>query len=108
MLIIEYVMMGILAFGLLRGLRIRLLGAIYALIACAALALALFSCSPPPAQQQPTPTAVPDFAQLSSDVSFIQITAGNYHACGLQTDGTALRSGCDINGSLKVRGENLT
>ena len=30
-------------------------GAIYALIACTALASALFSCSQPPAQQQPTP-----------------------------------------------------
>ena len=38
-----------------RGLTQRRCGAIYALIACAALALAFYSCSEPPAQPQPAP-----------------------------------------------------
>ena len=74
-----------------RGLTQLRGGAIYALIACAALASSFYSCSRPPAQQQPTPIAVPDFAQLSSDASLTQTTADKRHACGLQTDGTASR-----------------
>ena len=41
--------------GLARGLTQLRVGAIYALIACAALALALYSCSEPPAQPQLAP-----------------------------------------------------
>ena len=95
-------------------------GAIYALIACAALALALYSCSQPPAQPQPTPqptldltptptpTAVPAYVSLPADVQFTQIAAGKWHACGLQADGTALCWGRNISDSLKIPGGNLT
>ena len=90
-------------------------GAIYALIACAALALALYSCSEPPAQPQPTPppleptptlTPVPGSTPLIDDVPFTQITAGKHHACGLQADGTALCWGRNISGSLELPGGN--
>ena len=135
-------------------------GAIYALIAYAALALALYSCSEPPAQQQPTPqpttaaivaatpipstptpqptaaqqqpsplptptpitptpqlptpqptleptptptpTPVPAYVQLPGDAHFTQITAGKWHACGLQDDGTALCWGSNVSGSLNA------
>ncbi len=91
-------------------------GAIYALIACAALASALYSCSEPPIPQPPiettlptsTRTPVPNFAPLPDDVPFTQITAGKYHACGLQADGRALCWGYNISDSLKIPGGNLT
>ena len=56
----------------------------------------------------PTPTPVPDFVSLPDDAQFTQITAGEYHACGLQADGTALCWGRNISGSLKIPGGNLT
>ena len=112
-------------------------GAIYALIACVALALALYSCTEPPTQSQstiqpptsaiadatpiaaaltpqppiepaPTPTAVPDFAPLPEDARFTQIAAGERHVCGLQADGTPLCWGRNVNDSLKIPGGNLT
>jgi len=53
-----------------------------------------------------THTPVPDFAPLPDDAKFTQITAGKYHACGLQADGTALCWGNNINGSLELPGGN--
>ena len=84
----------------------RRINAIYAPLACVALALALYSCSEPPAQQQPTPTPAPNFVPLPDDAQFTQITAGKYHACGLQADGRALCWGHNINGSLELPGGN--
>ena len=107
--------------------------AIYALLACTALALALYSCSQLPQQQQPappptlaiaaetpvpitpaplpmepapTPTAVPAFVPLPEDAQFTHIAAGKWHACGLQADGTALCWGRNISGSLELPGGN--
>ena len=96
--------------------------AIYALIACAALAAALYSCSqpPPPPQQQPTPlpsaapalapspNSIPAFVPIPDDVPFTQIAAGKYHACGLQADGTLLCWANNISGSLELPGGNPT
>ena len=77
--------------------------AIYALLACAALSLALHSCSQPqqpmPPREQSTPT---NFTTLPEDAQFTRITAGKYHACGLKADGTALCWGSNIRGSLNV------
>ena len=116
-----------------RGLTQPRIGAIHALIAGAALALALFSCSEPPMQPQPTPLPtidaavaatpvpatptphptteptptltpidLPGFVPLPDDTQFTQITAGKYHACGLQADGTTLCWGNNISGSLNA------
>ena len=57
---------------------------------------------------EPAPTPVPDFVPLIDDAQFTQITAGRHHACGLQSDGTALCWGRNISGSLKIPGGNLT
>ena len=60
--------------------------------------------TPPPT---PTPIPVPGFVPLPSDAQFTQITAGKWHACGLQADGTALCWGYDNrSGSLIVPGGN--
>ena len=95
-------------------------GAIYALFACAALSLALYSCNEPPARQQPTPpppiaptptptpTPVPNFVPLIDDVPFTQIAVGKWHACGLQSDGRALCWGSNVSGSLEIPGGNPT
>ena len=150
-------------------------GGVYVLIACTALALALYSCSGTPARQQPTPpptiasiaptpipathaataplarsaetptllpstnsrptpspipetstnqqstpqpltaptaiptpTPVPDFVPLPADAQFTQITAGRFHACGLQADGSALCWGRNISGALIFPGGNPT
>ena len=104
---------------------------IYALLACTALALALYSCSqlpqqqqpappptlaiaaetpvpitpaPPPMEPAPTPTAVPAFVPLPEDAQFTHIAAGKWHACGLQADGTALCWGRNISGSMELPG----
>ena len=140
-------------------------GGVYVLIACTALALALYSCSGTPARQRSTPllptvasiaptpipatstsqppplvrsaatptmltptasrhtplptpatptdqqatpappsapTPTPGFVPLPVDAQFTQITAGKYHACGLQADGTALCWGSNVNGSLNL------
>ena len=96
--------------------------AIYALIACAALASALYSCSQPshPPQQQPTPlpsaapalapspNSIPAFVPIPDDVPFTQIAAGKYHACGLQADGTLLCWANNISGSLELPVGNTT
>ena len=42
---------------------------------------------------------------MPDEASFTQITAGKWHACGLQADGTALCWGNNINGSLNVPAE---
>ena len=60
--------------------------------------------TPPPT---PTPTPIPGFVPLPSDAQFTQITAGKWHACGLQADGTALCWGYDNrSGSLRIPGGN--
>ena len=64
--------------------------------------------APPPTAPIPTPTPVPAYVLLPADAKFTQIAAGKYHACGLQTDGTALCWGSNINGSLKIPGGNPT
>ena len=51
------------------------------------------------------PTAIPNFLPLPTDAQFTQITAGKYHACGLQADGNVLCWGNNINGSLNVPAE---
>ena len=97
-----------------RGLT-QIRGVVYALIACTALALALYSCNetptPPPTSLPPidptrAPNALrdvaPDSAPLPDDAPFTQITAGKWHACGLQADGTALCWGSDISDSLNI------
>ena len=58
----------------------------------------------PTTEPTPTPTATPapNFLPLPTNTQFTQITAGKYHACGLQADGTALCWGNNINGSLNV------
>ena len=50
----------------------------------------------------PTPTPVPAYVQLPGDAQFTQITAGKWHACGLQNDGTALCWGSNVSGSLEI------
>ena len=45
---------------------------------------------------------------MPDDAQFTQITAGKYHACGLQADGTALCWGSNVWGSLEIPGGNLT
>ena len=94
---------------LARRLTSRRGGAIYALIACVALALALYSCSRPPSPQPsttPTATPIPNAVSASAlppdDVSFTQISAGKWHACGLQADGMPLCWGRNISGSLNI------
>ena len=60
----------------------------------------------PPIEPTPTPTPVPNFAPMPADAQFTQIAAGKHHACGLQTDGTALCWGLNFRGSLVIPGGN--
>ena len=50
----------------------------------------------------PTPIAIPNLVPLPGRVPFTQVTAGKYHACGLQADGTPLCWGSNVNDSLNI------